>query len=206
MPRIFDNIDESLLHTLRSALDVANRADFCVGYFNLRGWRKVDDLINKFAGGEGACCRLLVGMQKLPQEELHESRTLLASNTGIDNTKVLQFKKQVAKEFREQLILGTPTNEDEQGLRCLSTQLKAKQVVIKLFLKHTLHAKLYLLHRTDPHNPTIGILGSSNLTLSGLEYQGELNVDVLDHDACHKLQNGLTIAGTIAGVLISLKN
>lgn len=188
MPRIFDNIDEYLLPTLRSALDVASRADFCVGYFNLRGWRKVDDLIDKFVGGEGACCRLLIGMQKLPQEELHESRTLLASKVGIDNTRVLQFKKQVAKEFREQLIVGTPTNEDEKGLRRLSTQLKEKKVVIKLFLQHTLHAKLYLLHRNDLHNPTISILGSSNLTLSGLEFQGELNVDVLDHDACHKLQ------------------
>ena len=188
VPRIFDNIDEYLLPTLRSALDVAKRADFCVGYFNLRGWRKIDDLIDKFAGGESACCRLLVGMQKLPREELHESRTLLASNTGIDNTRVLQFKKQVAKEFREQLTVGTPSNDDEKGLRRLSAQLKAKKVVIKLFLKHTLHAKLYLLHRNDPHNPTISVLGSSNLTLSGLEFQGELNVDVLDHDACHKLQ------------------
>ena len=50
-----------------------------------------------------------------------------------------------------------------------------------------LHAKLYLLFRPDPINPTVGYLGSSNLTLSGLSYQGELNVDVLDHDACQKL-------------------
>jgi SNF2 family DNA or RNA helicase len=33
----------------------------------------------------------------------------------------------------------------------------------------------------------VGFLGSSNLTFSGLAYQGELNVDVLDHDACEKL-------------------
>src|SRR5208283_3952801 len=32
-----------------------------------------------------------------------------------------------------------------------------------------------------------GYLGSSNLTLAGLSNQGELNVDVLDHDACQKL-------------------
>src|SRR2546427_11843530 len=32
-----------------------------------------------------------------------------------------------------------------------------------------------------------GYLGSSNLTFSGLSQQGELNVDVLDHDACLKL-------------------
>jgi len=37
-------------------------------------------------------------------------------------------------------------------------------------------------------NPTIGFLGSSNPNTSGLSKQGELNVDVLDHDACKKLQ------------------
>ena len=39
----------------------------------------------------------------------------------------------------------------------------------------------------DPLNPMIGYLGSSNLTLAGLSKQGELNIDVLDHDACDKL-------------------
>ena len=43
------------------------------------------------------------------------------------------------------------------------------------------------MFRTDPVNPIIGYLGSSNLTLSGLRNQGELNVDVLDHDAAKKL-------------------
>ena len=54
-------------------------------------------------------------------------------------------------------------------------------------MRHQLHAKLYLLFRPDPVNPSVGYLGSSNLTLSGLSNQGELNVDVMDHDACNKL-------------------
>jgi len=56
-----------------------------------------------------------------------------------------------------------------------------------LFLGHPLHAKLYLLFRPDPINPIVGYLGSSNLTFSGLRHQGELNIDVLDLDACKKL-------------------
>ncbi len=44
-----------------------------------------------------------------------------------------------------------------------------------------------MLFRQDPLNPKIGYLGSSNLTMAGLSKQGELNVDVLDHDACNKL-------------------
>ena len=66
-------------------------------------------------------------------------------------------------------------------------------------MRHPLHAKLYLLFRPDPINPTVGYLGSSNLTFAGLSNQGELNVDVLDQDACQKLANGSRTAGTIAG-------
>jgi HKD family nuclease len=50
---------------------------------------------------------------------------------------------------------------------------------VKLHLRHTLHAKLYLLFRHDPVSPSIGFLGSSNLTSAGLSKQRELNVDIV---------------------------
>jgi superfamily II DNA or RNA helicase len=187
MPRIFDNIEQTLLPALQQTLDVANHADFCVGYFNLRGWKQLDSYIDKWAGGEGNCCRLLVGMQHLPQEELRTAMSLIKGDVAMDNQTALRVKKKLAEEFRDQLTIGIPTNEDELGLRRLAAQIKAKKVIVKLFLRHPLHAKLYLLFRPDPINPTVGYLGSSNLTLAGLLQQGELNVDVLDHDACQKL-------------------
>jgi superfamily II DNA or RNA helicase len=187
MPRIFDNIELDLLPTLRATLEVADRSDFCVGYFNLRGWKAIDDLVDQWPGGSGQQCRLLVGMQRLPQEELREVYSLLPHEDQMSNQAVIRLKRRLAEEFRAQLTIGAPTDDDEAGLRRLSAQLKAGKVVVKLHLRHTLHAKLYLCFRPDPNNPITGFLGSSNLTLSGLSKQGELNVDVLDHDATEKL-------------------
>ncbi len=187
MPRIFDNINDKLLPTLQETLLLSDRADFCVGYLNLRGWKTLDSYIEKWSGGEGHCCRLLVGMQRMPQEEIHSLLGLMKDNGQIDQATVLRLKKELVEKFKEQLTIGAPTNEDEAGLRRLSNQIKAKKVIIKLFLRHPLHAKLYLLFRPDPISPSIGYLGSSNLTFAGLSQQGELNIDVLDHDACIKL-------------------
>ena len=187
MPRIFDNIESSLLPALRQTLSLSNRGDFCVGYFNLRGWKSIDDLIANWSGNANEQCRLLVGMQRLPQDELKIGLGSATGDEALDNQSASRLRRKLAEEFRLQLMLGMPTNEDEAGLRRLSEQLKTGKVVVKLFLKHPLHAKLYLLFRPDANNPITGFLGSSNLTLSGLSKQGELNVDVLDHDATTKL-------------------
>ena len=188
MPRIFDNINESLLPALQETLAVCDRADFCVGYFNLRGWRELHDYVERWPGGEGNCCRLLVGMQALPEEDFRAAMSLAKDQARMDNATALRMKKTLAEEFRNQLCIGAPTDADERGLRRLAAQIKTKKVVVKLFVKHRLHAKLYLLFRPDdPANQIIGYLGSSNLTMAGLSQQGELNVDVLDPDATDKL-------------------
>lgn len=187
MPQILDNIEKHLLSALTEAMGLSVRADFCVGYFNLRGWKQVSSLVEKWPGGDGHCCRLLVGMQQMPHDQLKQSLNPIKAEQEIDQATAILLKRKLAQEFRDQLTIGIPTNEDEETLQRLVSQITANKVVIKLFLRHPLHAKLYLLFRQDPVNPKIGYLGSSNLTLAGLSKQGELNVDVLDNDACDKL-------------------
>lgn len=193
MPKIYDNIKNYLTKGLNETLNVSKRADFCVGYFNLRGWREVADQIEELGGAElvegqdsvHRVCRLLVGMQKMPVEILQEHFNYDEDHL-VDQTEALKLKKKLAQEFRQQLTIGTPTEADEIALRKLSRQMKEGKVVVKLHLRYTLHAKLYLCYLKD-RGKVEGFLGSSNLTLAGLAKQGELNIDVEDQDSTDKL-------------------
>src|SRR5688572_11314914 len=130
MPRIFDNIDRDLLPALQQTLEVADRADFCVGYFNLRGWKHLAPFVERWPGRSGHCCRLLVGMQRLPADELRAALSATPHDEEIDNKTALRWKKQLAEEFRDQLTIGIPTNEAEASLRKLAAKLRAKKVVV----------------------------------------------------------------------------
>ena len=195
MPIIFDNIENKLKEGLNKTLSNSKRADFCIGYFNLRGWRQLYEQVDNLSGDclseeyddeNKYFCRLLIGMQRLPTEILEEYFSKDENNI-LDNSRVIDYKKKLAKELREQLTIGTPNNYDEIALKKLATQLKSGKVKVKLHLEYPLHAKLYIAYRDDYNSPVIGFVGSSNLTFAGILKQGELNVDVVEQDAAVKL-------------------
>ena len=166
-------------------LQGARRADFCVGYFNLRGWGKLETSINDLTGENGDYCRLLVGMTLSSQRTIQ--RLYSDENYEITQGEVLKIKKQALEDFVTQLTYGTPTNTDERNLQKLAKQLHAGKIKVKIYTRHPLHAKLYIAHRNDNMAQVAGFVGSSNLTLSGLSGNGELNVDVVEQDAANKL-------------------
>lgn len=188
MPRVFDNIEQDLLPALQNSLGAAERADFCVGYFNLRGWRHVADHVGQFTGEREQRCRLLIGMQVAASEELRQLLRTGGDPETLDNQTAVRERRRIAEDFRRQLTFGVPSNQDEETLRKLSLQIREGKLAVKVFLRHTLHAKLYLAYRNDADNPITAYLGSSNLTLAGLSHQGELNVDVVDSDATTRLK------------------
>ncbi len=200
MAQIYDNIDlkfEKGLQDIITNTGVA-RVDFCVGYFNLRGWNlicnHIDTLEGDFVDEESQTqpihrvCRLIVGMHRPPEEII---RQLYSQLDTIPDAKFVREQKLImARNFRKQLLLGLPTANDEWTLRRLSAQMKEGKVVVKLYLRESLHAKLYLAHRpNDNFNKIQAILGSSNLTYHGLTKQGELNAEFADSDNAKKLAN-----------------
>ena len=197
MARIYDNIEVKFTEGLQDIITNVGvkRVDFCVGYFNLRGWRLVVNPINDIPGDyiyEGSeqkyrYCRLLIGMHQ-PNREL--VRRLYSEKTLPDSNYARQCKLAIARDFKQQLLIGLPTKEDEWTLRRLSAQLKEDKVCVKLYVAEPLHAKLYLAHRpNDNWNKVQAIMGSSNLTYAGLTRQGELNAEFGDSDSAKKLAN-----------------
>ena len=196
MPTIFDNISgDNLGIALNETLKGAKRADFCIGYFNLRGWKILLDSVDALSGthldekfdDDGVYhARVLIGMNTNTHEELKEYFSL--SNSVVDNAKANEMRKEKAMEFRKQLTFGLPNNTDETTLKRLTKQLRQGQVKVKLHLAFNLHAKLYLAYKENYNSPIVGYLGSSNLTFAGLSKQGELNVDVTDSTPAKQLE------------------
>lgn len=195
MARIFDNIElkfEEGLNRIIGSQGV-KRVDFCVGYFNLRGWsfvvNEVDQLPGDYVDEDGSnkfrTCRLLIGMHRPPEEYI---RILYSKHNDLPDAEMVQkCKLQIALEFKRQLLLGLPTKQDEWTLRRLSAQMKDGKVCVKLYLREPLHAKLYLAYRPDDYsNPIQALMGSSNLTYCGLTRQGELNAEFGDSDQARK--------------------
>lgn len=123
MADIYDNSPEhKFVEGLRkniTALGV-KRVDFCVGYFNLRGWDQIGQQIDQLEGDsiwekdeyqqliqKKRYCRLLIGMHR-PDEDLVRELYSYREPDMIDSEQMLRCKLKIAAEFRQQLLLGVP--------------------------------------------------------------------------------------------------
>ncbi|MCX6152607.1 MAG: helicase-related protein [Candidatus Kapabacteria bacterium] len=187
MPVIYDNIDKKLVNALSETLAKSLHSDFCIGYFNLRGWDLLSDHIDKYDGTEQGCCRLLIGMN----HSLTKCLRGIYSNTDeliINQEDIPDIIEKIVNDFKNQITIGVPTKKDEITLLKLKDQLLENKVKVKLYYKYPLHAKLFINYgnwRID--NKPYSFLGSSNLTFSGLQGNGELNIDVEGVDENEKL-------------------
>jgi hypothetical protein len=97
---IYDNISgDNLAAAIKSTLKGAKGADFCIGYFNPRGWDLPLESVDALPGGQTderfeddtsykAC--VLMGMQKRPQEDLEDYYALRKKE--ISNEKAVKPK------------------------------------------------------------------------------------------------------------------
>jgi hypothetical protein len=86
MPRNSDNLnqDSKLLPAFQDTFALSARMDFCAGYFHLRGWGGFASYVEQWEPDERPC-RVFIGMQRPPHEELREGLSLVDGSPGMYN-------------------------------------------------------------------------------------------------------------------------
>ncbi|MDA7891874.1 phospholipase D-like domain-containing protein [Akkermansiaceae bacterium] len=180
---IIDNRDEKLVEHIKSILGSTDSARFAVGYFFLSGLEAIQD---KLAGVK--TLRLLIGntTNRETIEQISEGYKRLdlveASEEREQFIKKAEQKRrseETAGNLRKTVEVMDQTDDGEALVKTLIQLIEEKRLEVKVYTKGRLHAKAYIFdYGEGNYENGIAVVGSSNLTLSGLTHNTELNVVV----------------------------
>ncbi len=198
---IIDNRNQKLADHINQILDSTERARFAVGYFFVSG---LECISQKLEGVKEL--RLLIGntTNRETLEQLAEGYhrlELVSEAVEGDSYPKKALTKLMANETGENVKLNLglmdQTHEGEALLRTLTRLIEEKRLKVRIYTKGRLHAKAYIFDYGDifdkdgkplqRHEKGLAIVGSSNLTLSGVTHNTELNVLVQGNENHQKL-------------------
>jgi superfamily II DNA or RNA helicase len=193
---IIDNRTHKLAEQIRTNLDSSTAAHFAVGYFFLSGFTAIADKLPHIKH-----LRLLIGNTTNRQTIEQIAQGYQQLELIRDRQEAQQYPKGQEKQtiladnshhLRSQLELMEQSDESEALVKNLVQTIEEKRLEVKVYTKGVLHAKAYIFDygdifdgkgkKLDRSERGIAIVGSSNLTLSGLENNTELNVVIHGND------------------------
>lgn len=192
---IIDNRNEKLVDNVNLILDSTDRARFAVGYFFLSGFTSIQKELQNLTE-----LRLLIGNTSTREtiEQLAEGyRELSAIENATEdliysNRSTRKARRdETAENLRTCIDRMPQTDESEQLIRTLVGMIVSKKLKVRVYTKGRLHAKAYIFDykQNGRYETGISIVGSSNLTLTGLSSNTELNVVVHGDTNQEQLRN-----------------
>lgn len=197
MSDIIDNLNGAkLAERLNTFLESSQMARFAVGYFFLSGF---EALAERLAGLDEV--RLLIGNVSNAQtiEQLAEGyrhlgivqRALAAENNRT--RRLAQFAAQdTAENIREALGQLDQTDQAVQTAQLLMRLISEGRLHVRIYTRGRLHAKAYIFTYGQVYTANgqpiqrdeqgVAVVGSSNLSLAGIQHNTELNVVVRGND------------------------
>lgn len=180
---IIDNRSEKLTEHINSILKSTEKCKFAVGYFFLSGFEAVQKYLKDLKE-----IKLLIGnaTNRSTLEQLSEGykRLELVKEAEkhmrfIKRGKEKQIQEETTQNIRESMELMDQTDETEDLISTLARLIEEKGLKVRVYTRGRLHAKAYIFdYKNVPDQKGVAVVGSSNLTLAGLEHSTELNVKV----------------------------
>ena len=193
---IIDNRREILVDHINRILSSTEAARFAVGYFFLSGFTSIAE---KLKGVKEL--RLLIGnttnqetLEQLAEgyRRLELVKDAAEAQAYPKRAKEKQMAVETAENVRSSMEYMDQTDEGERLVREMVRMIEDKRLKVKVYTKGRLHAKAYIFDYgsvfdeagkpVERHEKGIAIVGSSNLTLSGVTHNTELNVVVQGND------------------------
>jgi superfamily II DNA or RNA helicase len=190
---IIDNRKERLLvDQIKTILGSTEAARFAVGYFFLSGFTPLADQLQHVKE-----LKLLIGntTNKETLEQIAEGYKRLElvaeaaeSQAYPKRADVKRMAADTATGIRSSVEVMDQTDDSEEVIRTLARMIEEKRLLVRVYTKGRLHAKAYIFdygqsydlfgHIQPKIEKGVAIVGSSNLTLSGISHNTELNVMV----------------------------
>jgi superfamily II DNA/RNA helicase len=189
---IIDNRAEKLVDHINRILGSTESARFAVGYFFLSGLESIAKSLARVKE-----LRLLIGntTNRETVEQLTEGyrRLELVSDKIEEQTypkraAIKRMADETAENIRSTVELMDQTDDAEELVRVMVRLIEEKRLRVRVYTKGRMHAKAYIFdyadmydvlgNKVERHENGIAIVGSSNLTLSGVSHNTELNVVV----------------------------
>lgn len=193
---IIDNRNQTLVDKINCILDSSEAAHFAVGYFFLSGFTAIAERLKDIKE-----LRLLIGntsnretIEQIAQGyrrlELIEDK--IEAQKYPKRVEEKRIANETAANIRSSIELMDQTDEAETLLQNLVEMIEEKRLQVKVYTKGTLHAKAYIFDYGQIYDDKgrvlersengIAIVGSSNLSLSGITHNTELNVVIHGND------------------------
>jgi len=194
---IIDNQRYSHLDkVLKSGLNNENvdRVRIAVGYLYMSGLKRLRPELDEFLDNGGTLQALMGNPDQQGLDELIEAhQNLRLTGTKFRQASNVQWSERpeiradTAENYSNQLLYEDPTAENQAFFTKLVEWLEQGRIEPKLYLEERFHAKAYLFEKDegDIFSPQdVGVIGSSNLSLSGLHSNTELNAPVYNEKVC----------------------
>ena len=194
---IIDNRKEKLVDHINRMLDSTEFARFAVGYFFLSG---LESIAGKL--GNVRELRLLIGntTNRETLEQMAEGyrrlelvEDALEAQAYPKRSEMAHMAQETAGNIRFSMEQMDQTDQGEALVKTLASMIAEKRLRVRVYTKGRLHAKAYIFDYSNAlfdwqgrpverHEKGIAVVGSSNLTLSGVSHNTELNVVVQGND------------------------